>query len=54
MELLRTTWNKILAGEPNAVGFFGFMVLVMAYVVYMMIRKRKSSSRSREESESIL
>lgn len=54
MELLRTTWNKILAGEPNAVGFFGFMTLVMAYVVYMMFRRRKAVRAQPEDSEPIL
>ncbi len=54
MELLRTTWNKIMAGEPNAVGFFGFMTLVMVYVVYMMFRRSKPRRTKPEESEPIL
>lgn len=54
MELLETTWNKLLAGEPNAVGFLLGFFLVVGYVLYTMVRKRKGLRPGAEEHEPLL
>lgn len=54
MELLETTWNKILAGEPNAVLFFSGFLLIVGYVLYTMIRRRKGLRQGLDEREPLL
>jgi hypothetical protein len=54
MELLETTWRKILAGEPNAVLFFSGFLLITGYVLYTLVRKRRGLRPGHEEREPLL